>query len=148
MPVIRIRASDCLSATVAHFFLQTPSCIGNVFIFVANCHHCHAWQSNARPAVPNPPPLKLRHCSVPQNSFPLLTGSIFSFAAPGSALGKDYAGAIAAFFCGTLYGFVSVEGNTLIWKIRVSNSLQRHVNTPRDTDSTILPAMQAKSGVV
>jgi hypothetical protein len=42
-------------------------------------------------------------CSVPQNSFPLPTGSIFSFTALGSVLGKDYAGAIVTFFCGTLY---------------------------------------------
>jgi uncharacterized membrane protein YccC len=41
--------------------------------------------------------------SVPQNSFPLLTGSILSFATLGSALGKDYAGAIVTLFCGTLY---------------------------------------------
>jgi hypothetical protein len=41
--------------------------------------------------------------SVPQNSFPLPTGSIFSFATPGSALGKDYAVAIVTLFCGTLY---------------------------------------------
>jgi len=40
--------------------------------------------------------------SVPQNSFPLPTGSILSFAMLGSALGKDYAGAIATLFCGTL----------------------------------------------
>ena len=41
--------------------------------------------------------------SVPQNLFPLPTGSIFSFATLGSALGKDYAGAIVTLFCGTLY---------------------------------------------
>ena len=40
--------------------------------------------------------------SVPQNSFPLPTGSIFSFATQGSALGKNYAGAIVILFCGTL----------------------------------------------
>ena len=36
-------------------------------------------------------------------SFPLPTGSIFSFATPGTALGKDYAVAIVTLFCGTLY---------------------------------------------
>jgi hypothetical protein len=40
--------------------------------------------------------------SAPQNLFPLPTGSIFSFATLGSALGKDYAGAIVTLFCGTL----------------------------------------------
>jgi hypothetical protein len=40
--------------------------------------------------------------SVPQNSFPLPTGSIFSFATLGSALGKGYAGAIVTLFCETL----------------------------------------------
>jgi hypothetical protein len=43
-------------------------------------------------------------------------------------------------------GFVSGEDNTVIQKIRASGSLQRLVNSPRDTDNTILLAMQAKSG--
>ena len=47
-------------------------------------------------------PLLFALYSVPQNSFPLPTGSILSFATLGSALGKDYAGAIATLFCGTL----------------------------------------------
>ena len=41
--------------------------------------------------------------SVPQNSFPLPIGSIFSFATLGSALGKDYAAAIVTLFYGTLW---------------------------------------------
>ena len=36
-------------------------------------------------------------------------GSIFSFAAIGSALGKDAGGAIVALFCGTLYPSVIGE---------------------------------------
>ncbi len=50
-------------------------------------------------------PLGLAFYSVPQNSFLLPTGSIFSFATLGFALGKDYAGGIVTLFCGTLYHF-------------------------------------------
>jgi hypothetical protein len=57
-------------------------------------------QSRAGAAFAHLPDIPLY--SVPQNSFPLPAGSIFSFATIGSALGKDYAGAIVTLFFGTL----------------------------------------------